>query len=387
MNLYDASKQWAERPADQRFWTLQEMHERCAHYAASACQATIRMDEVSVTVSDGNNLALVGREGLPADFTHWSFGQLCDRTKAPANYLRTLPAATAAECLNHGLRAMGTDGAECKTLFHKNGHLVCRAFTSDQYARIWNHEVTSRLLQLGGDWRVPPARPAFDEQPGARQATAADVLDRTGKPGLAVKVGDWIAPAGLYASDHDMFAFMVNEENRIEDGTDGGLARGFFVSNSEVGAAAFRVKRFLYRYVCGNHIVWDAKDVQELRVIHTGRNDRRFGHKLRCELQQYANESGEKDRQRIRACQTTMLGNTKDEVLDKLFGLKVLPRKTLELAYDRAVDDRDRHSGGQSPRSVWGMVQGITALAQETVYADRRMELDQAAGKVMHIAF
>ena len=44
-----------------------------------------------------------------------------------------------------------------------------------------------------------------------------------------------IAPAGIYASDHDMFAFLVNEEYRIDDGSDGGLARGFFVQNSEVG--------------------------------------------------------------------------------------------------------------------------------------------------------
>jgi len=72
----------------------------------------------------------------------------------------------------------------------------------------------------------------------------------------SLKVGDKIAPAGLYGSDHDMFAFMVLENRRIEDGTEGGLSRGAFFSNSEVGGGAFRIKSFYYRHVCGNHIVW-----------------------------------------------------------------------------------------------------------------------------------
>jgi len=52
-----------------------------------------------------------------------------------------------------------------------------------------------------------------------------------------------ISPAGIYASDHDMFSFLVNEEYRIDDGSDGGLARGFFVQNSEVGAENAQLAR------------------------------------------------------------------------------------------------------------------------------------------------
>ena len=76
-----------------------------------------------------------------------------------------------------------------------------------------------------------------------------------------------IAPAGLYASDHDCFAFMVNESVTVDDGSDGGLCRGFFVSNSEVGAASLKFTS-LYRSVCGNHIVWGAKQAQERHCPH-----------------------------------------------------------------------------------------------------------------------
>ena len=223
-------------------------------------------------------------------------------------------------------------------------------------------------------------------QPGTRAATEADCLE-VRMSGLGIKPGDLIAPAGLYASDHDCFIFMVNEESRIDDGSDGGLSRGFFVTNSEVGASALKITKFLYRHVCGNHIVWDAKDVQELRIVHRGSNDRRFGYRFQYELRQYAGESAAKDQARVTAAKGTLLGTTKDEVIDKLFGMKLLPKARLEAAYEHACQESDLRSTGTSPRSVWGMVQGVTALSQKEAFTDARVELDRAAGKILSIAF
>lgn len=39
------------------------------------------------------------------------------------------------------------------------------------------------------------------------------------------------------------------------------------------------------------------------------------------------------------------------------------------------------------PGSVWGIVGGLTRLSQQSEYADKRVEIDQAAGKVLQIAF
>ena len=178
MHLFDASRQWAERPPDQRFWTLQEMHDQCQTYAQSAAEATVNMGALRILATPENDLTMLGSEGKEAKLTHWSFGQLCTRASAPAGYLRTLPSQLTAACLNNGLISHGDDGDSAKVLFHQNGTLVCRAFTSDQYARIWNYDVAARLLGLEAQgWRVPPARPAFPEQPGTRQATEEDVLE------------------------------------------------------------------------------------------------------------------------------------------------------------------------------------------------------------------
>lgn len=387
MNLYAANRQWATRPADERFFNLQEMRDACHNYSRQARQSVVMMNSLRIESDEQENLAIVGPTNTPATLTHWSFGQMCSRVGAPSDYLRSLPAPVAAQCLSTGLQRIDKRDAESNVLFHQNGSLVCRAFTSDAYSRIWNWQVCDELLQLGGNWRVPPARPAFCGQPGSRPATEADVLERrTSGGGLSINVGDMIAPAGLYASDHDCFAFMVDETRVIEDGTDGGLARGFFVSNSEVGAAAFKVTRFLYRHVCGNHIVWDAKNVEELRVIHTGRNNYRFGYRLRGELHKYRNESTDREAGFINAAKNKEIGHTKDDVIDVLFKAKVLPKKILETAYDHAVQESDLRPG-VSPRTAWGFAQGITHLSQQSEYADRRMELDRAAGKVLSIAF
>jgi hypothetical protein len=387
MNLYAANKQWSERPDDERYWNLDELFDATQHHAEGALNGTVQMNRLDI-VTQGEELLLRGQTGTTAQLNNWSFGQLCGRVGAPAGYLRGLSPEMAAANLSYGLKRIGDDRASCNALFHRgDSGLLCRSFNSEQYSRIWNYEVVGRLRDaLGDGWQVPPARPARQGQAGSRLATQTDVLTHSSQGSLGIKVGDLIAPAGLYASDHDMFAFLVNEQYRIDDGSEGGMSRGFFVSNSEVGAAAFKITKFLYRYVCGNHIVWDASDVEELRIVHRGSANERYGDTMRVELRKYANESAAGDEHRIKVAKQTLLGATKDQVLDKLFGLRLLPKATLEAAYVAAEREADLRKD-VSPRSVWGITQGITAMSQHSTFADRRVELDRAAGKILSIAF
>jgi len=387
-NLYQASHQWATRPDDERFETLEQMIATTRHHAESARQATVKMRSLRCEVTANSNLALIGPTGQPARLTHWSFGQLTNRLATPPAYLRTLPPEMSASLINYGLQSRAAEDSDAKLLVHANGDMICRAVTSDAYARIWNYEVLERLQNLtNSGWQVPPARPARDGQAGARKATAADVLRlSSGRSSLAIKVGDMIAPAGLYASDHDCFCFLVNESIEINDGSDGGLCRGVFVSNSEVGASSLKITQFLYRFTCGNHIVWGAKQVKELRIVHRGKADETFGRRLVAEVRQHAEQGAIEDQRRVDICRRFEISDVKRDVLDKLFSRKIAPMKTLELAWDHAERDYDEtHSA--NPRTAWGMAQGLTHLSQQTSYADERDELDRAAGKVLEMAF
>ena len=350
MELYRASEQWAKRPPDERFQSLAEMGAACKAYRESAKTAVVPYGNLRVEAS-GDDVRLVGKAGVPAVFTNWAFGQLASRVGAPVGYLRGLPATLAAQNLNYGLAHQGEEGSkEASLLFHSNGGLVLRAATSDQYSRIWNAEVIERLQALPDVWRPAPA--AFD---GSR---------------------------GLYASDHDMFAFLVDNNRRIfEEANDGGLSRGFFVENSEVGAAAFRVMTFLYRFCCGNHIVWGASEVKELAIRHVGSAAEMFSGKMVVELKRYAEESTSDIEAKISAARRYELGKTKKEVLDFVFGRRFMSRKAAGEAYEETV----QHSEDGSPRSAWGLAQGLTRISQRSPYADERVGLDRAAARVLEV--
>lgn len=386
MNLFKAFKQWATRPPDERFSSLQEMRDACFSYFQTAVEAKTSFGNLRVEAEDGE-VKIVGPEQR-ARLTNWAFSQICGKVGAPAGYLRNLSATLACQNLNHGFKQrqeeLSKEG-DVNLLFHNNGGLLLRAAVSDRYSRIWNWEVVDRLLDLPVGWKVPPARPAYAGQEGTRRATEQDVLAAADWL-LSVKVGDEIAPSGLYASDHDCFVFMVNESARIDDGSPEGLARGFFLENSEVGASSLRVTTFLYRLVCGNHIVWDTKDVREVAIRHVGAaRSKAFG-EFAVQLREYSNASVSDDEAKIAKAQNFTIAKTKDEVIDALFTMKNigLSRRLLIDAYD-STEELFEIDG--DPRTAWGMAQGVTRLSQRSEFADERRNLDKAAGKIAQIAF
>lgn len=384
-NLYTAHNQWANRPADERYPSLQAAYDAAAELRSMAREKRDVLVSTLRAEADGKAVRLVGKQNVPAALTYSAFGQLSRYVGAPASYLRTLPATLAAQNINYGLA--GFNGSDSKVNIYAlmNGTAVVRALTSDQYERIYHVDVLRRLLDLPTGWRVPPARPAVNGQV-SRPATAADVLDQ-GSFGLSVKVGDPIADAGIYLGQGtpELFVFMVNMSARINDGTTEGLSRGVFVSNHELGGKAFKVVRFMFRHVCGNHIVWDASGVEEIRVIHKGRqaeSDAWAG--MEASLVKYSDEGASETELKIKEARSFQIAGTKDDVLDTLFGKRVAGRRDLEGAYALAEIHSDEDG---SPRSAWGMAQGMTRLSQENPYADERHTLDKAAAKIIELAF
>lgn len=388
MELFKAMGQWAERPADERFWTVGEAYGVTETYRQRSQERPVEYGALRVEAVEGD-VNIVGRQGVPARLSHWAFGQVAQRAGAPAGYLRSIPATLAAQNINHGLKARAEANAQDRgnMLLHSNGTHLCRAFTGGQYSRIWNAEVFKALMDLPRGWRTPPARPAgFDQQ--ARPATEEDVLSAKGM--LSIQVGDMIAPAGIYASDHDMFAFLVNEEDPVDDGAGNTMSRGVMVWNSEVGAASFGAMRFLYSHVCGNHIVWGAKQVSEIRLRHVGKARGRAMHELRAEMRRYADSSTSDERAIVAKARSFVLGRTREDVgeaVGKLVSKKriaPLNGKVIEAALDTAEEQEDRYG---DPRTMWAVVSGITENSQRVGHADRRAQLDRAAGELLRGVF
>jgi len=276
MELFQAHNQWSSRPADQRFATIRALYDAAKGYAVKAVEKEdVRVDSIRTQAQDGE-VMLVGQNNV-ARLTNWAFGQLAAFAGAPAGYLRDLPATLAVQNLNHGLANRLQDAKDkvVNLLIHPNGGLLVRALTSDKYSRIWNYEVAERLLEMESQGWVP-ATPTFNKRDDGKDDTA------------------------LYASDHDLFAFITRPDRVLaEPGNPQGLLRGLIAVNSEVGARKLILMRFLYREMCGNHIIWGAQDVIEMSSRHMGDIKGRFA-SWEAEIKRYMDSSGAQEEAQMR---------------------------------------------------------------------------------------
>lgn len=395
VNLTAASHQWATRPDDERFSSLSEMLKQTRHYKDMSRETETNTRQLQVMGDDSLGEIITTCGQAKVLFSHYGFGRFCGLIGAPANYLRSLPASMAGSLLQHGLISSPTQNLNL--LIQANGFQRIRAATSAKYERIWNADVVEQLNQLQQDrpsWQVPPARPARANQKGARPATEQDCL-RLRMPGLGIQPGDMIAPAGLYASDHDMFAFLVNESRLIDGGGQGNepMARGFYVSNSEVGERTFTLTMFLYSFVCGNHIIWGAKHVREIRIRHIGTRARDYHQELWRMIHDYTNEAASKDERLIRAARTFKLIDApigamstkqlQEKVCDRVYKLQTgITKAQTERAWELGGKFAREHG---EPDTAWGFVGGLTRLSQQTTYADERERMDRAAGRILDL--
>jgi len=376
--LMMAYNQWRTRPSDERFWTLEEMRDNARESKERSEAYDIDpLFELAHVGEHAGSLSLDTTCGKSFDLNNWTFGQLCSMVQAPSGYLSTLnDSGLVAECLTDGLRTLdANERSSGLSLYHDDTGLL-RSITSQRYSRIHDVDILDRLLPLQEHgWKVPPARPVKPDAPGARPATAEDLTKSTW-----LKEGDMIGPAGLYRGDRDMFAFLVNDDARIDDGSDGGLSRGFIVGNSEVGKSSFLYTEFKFRGTCGNHIVWGASDVKEIKLRHVGADlDERAFTQLQCRLTEYANASTEDDRLMIAKSKSFIMGQDKDEVLDFLFGKRLMTRNLAGKAWEACV----RFESDLDPTSAWGIANGLSRISQRETWADKRMEIDTVAGKLL----
>lgn len=378
MEIMKAHEQWKKRPADERFTSLEQMHNACIGHRSKAATASVGYDSLRVEADNGE-LMLVGKR-TPAKLSHWSMGQLAQKAGAPSAYLRKLPATLAAQNINYGLKERATENTaagDAQLLFRQdedNG-LVLRAALSKQYSRVWNAELTERLCSFQADnpqWINPPAYAIESPAKGDDWPTLSEGM----------------VPSGLYASDHDMFAFLVDESRTLE-GSPGGINRGFFVWNSEVGASSLGLMTFLYDKVCGNNIVWGASEVSEFKIRHVG--DTRVRHsfaQMAIELRQYAESSATEVEAKIKSAKNYILGGTKLDALEAVLKIASKARipelnfKKLNQAIEVAEKREERYG---NPYSLWATVSGITEASQWEGQADNRMKMDRAAGKLLKV--
>jgi hypothetical protein len=305
-------------------------------------------------------LAILGPDAAPAAPTHFSFGQLATLVKAPAAYLRTLPNAMVADCINYGL--FRRDAEDVGALLRQNGALELAAATGPNYGRIWNADVVGALVKRFGD----------------------GITGQFTVPGeFAKKVEVTKANTTLFAGDRDMFVFLADEQNRIEvpgrrPGLTGSLARGFFVWNSEVGDKTLGIGTFLYDFVCCNRMVWGAEGYEEIRVRHTISAPDKFVDEVAPALEAYANKSTASITSAIESARDARIAT--DKVDDFLRSRKFTTGQAQGIMMAHMAEE-------QRPiETVWDAAVGITAYAKGITYQDDRVALERRAGQLLKAA-
>jgi hypothetical protein len=364
------SSEWFSRPDDERFLSLTELHAAVKARAARATTHTVETREVRVEASRDNaeRLALIvpGRD-QPVTPTHWSFGQLASLVGAPAGYLRQLPAPLAGINLQHGLIEHRAE--LMKTLEIEDGRVELRAVTGPDYGRIWDHELVAAVMKIAGNgtgdtrWKVPGL---------------LDWSTMTYNPLVDITTDT----TTLYASDRDVFLFLVDdlhpiEAGRLPNGDPDLFFRGFYAWNSEVGSKTLGMASFYLRAVCMNRNIWGAEGFEEISIRHSKFAANRFAHEAAPALENFASSSPAPFMAGIKAARERVVAR-KDEDRESFLRKRGFSRGETEKIIATVLEEE-----GRPPESIFDFVQGITALARDKTHQDARLDLEGKAAKLL----
>ncbi len=364
-----AANEYRNRPKDESFRSVAELVDNAAHDKQLSVERAYNLKDLQVVATDDTgkggadvsnrdvtSLRLQSPKGT-AKFSHWSFGQTCRMLGAPAGYLRDLPPAIAADCLNYGLQE-SAPGTTANLLVKQNGgEPIVRACTSESYGRVWDADlygaVANQLISRDPSWSLPPVW------------------------------GGGVVP-GAYRGDRDSFLIVTNGGSIVtdptlrSDGDSGTMFRGLMIRNSEVGASSVVIDTILYRYICGNHMLWGAVYDSRFKRRHVG------SHATRDVIREisriafnWITASVARDNALIRTLIDNEIAHTKEAVIDELRKMGAT-KEQAESAYVRC-----EQTESVSPRSFWGAAQGLTRISQDAAYQDDRYELDKLAGLIM----
>lgn len=372
-NIGRVSSEWFNRPDDERFLSLDALHDHVRRRREIATTRIVESGKVRVIAQsdDVKRLRLVAPDtNVPLAPTHWSFGQLCSLVGAPAGYLRELPAALAGINLQHGL--IQHRGEHVKLLETGDGRTELRAVTGPDYGRIWDHELVEAVMRFAGNgtgdtrWKVPGVldwgsmvyNPYFD------------VSSET---------------TTLYASDRDVFLFLVDdthpiEAGRLPNGDPDLYFRGFYCWNSEVGSKTLGIATFFLRAVCMNRNLWGVEGFEEISIRHSKFAANRFAQQAAPALTHFADSSPKAFVTGIRAAQERIVARKDEDRESFLRGQGFSKADTGKIIETVLAEE------GHPPASIYDFVQGITAVARSKTYQDTRLELEGKAKRLLQKA-
>jgi hypothetical protein len=374
----EVSMQWMARPADQRFLSLTDLHDFKKKFWEGSFQSRAKTDSFELIAPEIKEQADLHRlsVGVKIDLgdridarevspTHWAFGQMAGLAKSPASFLRELPSPLVSDVLTWRLR----HAREIEEIKLYGGATELYAATGPDYGRIPDYEVVEAVRAVAGTgrgemrWKIPGV---LDWNTNIYNPEAPVTSDST----------------TLYASDRDVFMFLVDDRNPIEvgklnSGEPDLMFRGFYVQNSEVGSRSLKLAAFYLRGVCMNRNLWGVEGFEELRINHTRLAPDRWLRQAVPALNAYASGSAAKLVAGVQAAKAATVAKDHDEAV------AFLTSRKFSLSRAKAVLEQGEKEEGRPPRSIWDMAQAITANARNLLNTDDRLEQEKVAQGIL----
>jgi hypothetical protein len=241
--------------------------------------------------------------------------------------------------------------------------------TGPDYGRIWDHELVEAVMKIAGDgvgdtrWKVPGV---------------LDWSTMIHNPAVAVSK----ETTTLYASDRDVFLFLVDdthpiEAGRLPNGDPDLYFRGFYCWNSEVGSKTLGMATFYFRAVCMNRNIWGAEGFEEISIRHSKFAANRFAHEAAPALERFADASPAPFLAGIRAARDRIVAGD-DEERETFLRKRGFGKGETAKIIATVLEEE-----GRPAESIYDFVQGITALARSRPHQDARLELEGRAAKLL----
>jgi len=241
--------------------------------------------------------------------------------------------------------------------------------TGPDYGRIYDHELVEAVQKIAGNgtgdtrWKVPGV---LDWSTGVYNPRVDITRDTT----------------TLYASDRDVFLFLVDDLNPIEagrlpDGSPDLYFRGFYCWNSEVGAKTLGMASFYLRAVCQNRNLWGVEDFEKISIRHSKYAANRFAHEAAPALEGFANSSPQPFINGIKTARERIVARTDEDRSDFLRNRGFSKAETGKIIETVLAEE------GRPPESIFDFVQGITALARDKAHQDARLDMEGKAKKLL----
>lgn len=294
------------------------------------------------TRDDLNKLAFLVN-GQPREMTHYSFGQLAGLAKAPAKYLRSLPAALVKDAIEFGLR-FNREVEEVKPYFDAN---ELRSINGPSYGRVDDWEVVEAVQSIldGGRW-VPAEK-----------------------------------HMGLSVTDRSLQMFLIDQSNPIVvgktlRGDDDVMYRGLRIMNSELGYSSLAVQGFTFRSYCLNGCIFGKGEIEQITIRHSKNAPARWAREVQPAIEAYTTQDNSLFVEQVQKVKETIVA--KDDEAAVAF----MNNRGLSRTQARSAIERIEQEEGSRARTAWDLAQGITSLARDISITENRADLEKVAGDI-----